>query len=139
TLVADGTHTLTDVDRDAEGNSTISAGVTVTVSNTPPPPPSTSFSVSPSSLSFGSVAIGTTSPEGHLVVTNTSATGASLTSVALTGPFALSGNFCVANGTWRSEERRVGKGCRSRVCAHKLEGNDKSTLKLNAARSFYTS
>src|SRR5439155_6967926 len=74
TTATNAAHTLTAVARDAAGNTATSASVTVTVSNTPPPPPSTSFSVSPSSLSFGSVAIGTTSPEGHLVVTNTSAT-----------------------------------------------------------------
>jgi len=36
TTVADGTHTLTAIARDAAGNSTTSASVTVTVTNTPP-------------------------------------------------------------------------------------------------------
>jgi hypothetical protein len=39
TTVANGTHTLTAVARDAAGNSTTSAGVGVTVSNAPLPPP----------------------------------------------------------------------------------------------------
>src|SRR5947208_3377852 len=139
TLVANGTHTLTAVARDAAGNLATSASVTVTVSNStsPPPPPSGSFSVSPSSLSFGSVAIGTTSAEGHVVVTNTSATGASLTSVALTGPFALSRNFCVANGTWNGI-LAPGTHCDiSVVFAPTLAGNATSTLTLNAAGSSY--
>src|SRR5207302_792058 len=137
TTATNAAHTLTAVARDAAGNTATSASVTVTVSNTPPPPPSTSFSVSPSSLSFGSVAIGTTSPEGHLVVTNTSATGASLTSVALTGPFALSGNSCVANGTWNGI-LAPGTHCDiSVVFAPTLAGNATSTLTLNAAGSSY--
>src|SRR5207244_2430164 len=93
--------------------------------------------VAPSSRAFGAVAIGTTSPEGHLVVTNTSATGASLTSVALTGPFALSGNSCVANGTWNGI-LAPGTHCDiSVVFAPTLAGNATSTLTLNAAGSSY--
>src|SRR3989442_1281291 len=39
TTVANGSHSLTAVARDAAGNRTTSSAVTVTVSNPPPPPP----------------------------------------------------------------------------------------------------
>src|SRR2546425_12556893 len=96
--------------------------------------PVISVAVSPASLSFGSAAIGSTSAAQKVAIGNTGSVGVSVSSVAITGPFAISQNYCLANGTWngviapgtkcdvlvafaptaRSEERRVGKESRSR-------------------------
>jgi hypothetical protein len=50
--VADGSHTLTAIARDAAGNSTASAPVTVTVSNAAPPPVSSATRIENTSLSI---------------------------------------------------------------------------------------
>src|SRR5207253_8236108 len=73
TLVADGTHTLTAVARDDRRSTSLTAGVAASGSAVLAPPPQTPSSVSPSRLCFGSVAIGTTSPRGHLVLLDTTA------------------------------------------------------------------
>src|SRR3989441_441648 len=59
-----------------------------------------SVSVSPASLSFGSVAVGITSAAQNVQVTNTGSVGMSVSSVTITGPFAISQNSCLASGTW---------------------------------------
>src|SRR5207253_2780627 len=103
----------------------------------PPPPPAGPFLLWPMRPAFRLVVIGNPRAGGHVVVTNTSATGASLTSVALTGPFALSRNFCVANGTWNGI-LAPGTHCDiSVVFAPTFAGNATSTLTLNAAGSSY--
>ena len=94
TAATNAAHTLTAVARDAAGNAATSAPVTITVSNLP------SVSVSPTSIAFDSVTVGTTSAAHNVQVTNTGSVGASLSSVTSIGPFAISQNYCVANGSW---------------------------------------
>src|SRR5437867_84504 len=73
---------------------------TVSVAITDPPPPSGSFSLSPTSVSFGSVNIGTTSAEIDVWVTNTGTTGVSVSGITVSGPFALSRTDCSPTSTW---------------------------------------
>src|SRR5207245_4603297 len=94
TAATNAAHTLTAVARAAAGNAATSAPVTITVSNLP------SVSVSPTSIAFDSVTVGTTSAAHNVQVTNTGSVGASLSSVTSIGPFAISQNYCVANGSW---------------------------------------
>jgi hypothetical protein len=72
TTVADGSHTLTAVARDAAGNTTTSNAVVVTVNNAPPPPPAGALSLVATSYIDGAgpltaSAISITTP-GTLVV-----------------------------------------------------------------------
>jgi hypothetical protein len=89
-----GPHALTAVARDTRGIVTTSSAVTVTVSNI------TSVSVSPTTLAFGSVPVGTTSAAQRVSITNTGSVGASVSSVSVTGPFAISQNYCLATISW---------------------------------------
>ncbi len=106
TGATNGSHALTAVARDAAGNTKTSAAVTVTVSNitTPPPPPpppsSGSLSMTPASLSFGSVAVGSTSAESVVQVFNNGTNGSSPGATTISGPFAITKNYCAANGSW---------------------------------------
>jgi PASTA domain/Bacterial Ig domain/Cadherin-like domain len=72
TLVADGSHTLTAVARDAAGNTTTSNAVTVLVNNAPPPPPPAALTLAASASADGvgaitTAAIGITTPGTVLV------------------------------------------------------------------------
>src|SRR5207247_10666754 len=79
---------------DAAGPAAPPSPVTITVSHLP------SVSVSPTSIALDSVTVGTTSAAHNVQVTNTGSVGASLSSVTSIGPFAISQNYCVANGSW---------------------------------------
>src|SRR2546426_8452482 len=65
-----------------------------------PTDPSAPVTVSPSSASFGSVAVGTASGAADVQITNTGSAGVSVANIAITGPFAISQNYCQANGSW---------------------------------------
>jgi len=57
------------------------------------------FSLSPTSVSFGSVNIGTTSAKSNVWVTSTGTTGLSVSSITVSGPFTLSTD-CSPTSTW---------------------------------------
>jgi len=57
-------------------------------------------SVSPSNVAFGLVTVGTTSPAADIQAFNPSAAGVTLSSVAITGPFVITQNHCLATNTW---------------------------------------
>src|SRR5207237_2872577 len=59
-----------------------------------------SVSVSPNSLSFGSVTVGSTSAQQDVQIINKGSVGVSVSSMTITGPFAIALNYCMANGTW---------------------------------------
>src|SRR5439155_1110035 len=130
TTATDASHALTAVARDAAGNKATSAGVTVTVSNA-------SVSVAPSSVSFGSVTVGTTSGQQDIQITNTGSAGASVNSVNITGPFAISQNYCLATGTWNGV-MAPGTKCDILVAlAPVAGGNASGTLNISAAGNVY--
>src|SRR3989441_638794 len=94
-------------------------------------------SVSPTSLSFGSIAIGITSAAQNVQVTNTGSAGVSLSSVTITGPFTISQNYCVANGSWNGV-MAPGTHCDvSAAFAPAVEGTATGTLSISAAGSVY--
>src|SRR5439155_734674 len=131
TAATNAAHTLTAVARDAAGNAATSAPVTITVSNLP------SVSVSPTSIAFDSVTVGTTSAAHNVQVTNTGSVGASLSSVTSIGPFAISQNYCVANGSWNGV-MAPGTHCDVFVAfAPVVGGNATGTLSLSAAAVVY--
>jgi len=131
TTATNGAHTLTAVARDAAGNVTTSTAVTVTVSN------AASVSVSPTSLSFGSVAVGTTSVAQGVAITNTGSVGVSVSSVTITGPFAISQNFCLANASWNGV-MAPGTHCDVFVVfAPGVGGAASGTLSISAAGGVY--
>src|SRR5947208_661899 len=131
TAATNAAHTLTAVARDAAGNAATSAPVTITVSNLP------SVSVSPASVAFGSVTIGTTSAGQNVQVTNTGSVGVSVSSVTSTGPFAISQNYCVANGSWNGV-MAPGTHCDVFVAfAPVVGGNATGTLSISAAAVVY--
>src|SRR5207249_1413839 len=92
---ADATATVTATSvADATKSANASAAITA------PPPPSGSFSLSPTSASFGSVTVGTTSAASDVRVTNTGTTGVSVSSITVSGAFALSSTDCSPTHTW---------------------------------------
>ena len=131
TAATNAAHTLTAVARDAAGNAATSAPVTITVSNLP------SVSVSPTSIAFDSVTVGTTSAAHNVQVTNTGSVGASLSSVTSIGPFAISQNYCVANGSWNGV-MAPGTHCDlSVVFAPVAADSATGTLSISGAGSVY--
>src|SRR5438876_147371 len=131
TAATNAAHTLTAVARDAAGNAATSAPVTITVSNLP------SVSVSPTSIAFDSVTVGTTSAGQNVQVTNTGSVGVSVSSVTSTGPFAISQNYCVANGSWNGV-MAPGTHCDVFVAfAPVVGGNATGTLSISAAAVVY--
>src|SRR5437667_2083514 len=99
--------------------------------------PVTSVSVSLASLAFGSVTIGTTSAGQNVQVTNTGSVGVSVSSVTSTGPFAISQNYCVANGSWNGV-MAPGTHCDVFVAfAPVVGGNATRTLSISAAAVVY--
>jgi hypothetical protein len=85
TGAATGALTLTD----SAGNSpqTVSLGGTGSSSSSP-------VTLSASSLNLGTVALGTTSPAVTVTLTNRQSASLSITSVGISGAFAISGNTC---------------------------------------------
>src|SRR5206468_1603557 len=131
TAATNAAHTLTAVARDAAGNAATSAPVTITVSNLP------SVSVSPTSIAFGSVTVGTTSAAQTVQVTNAGSVGVSVSSVTTTDPFAVSQNYCLANGSWNGV-MAPGTHCDLFVVfAPVVGGAVTGTLKISAAGSLY--
>src|SRR2546425_8343929 len=59
-----------------------------------------SYSLSPTSVSFGSATLGTTSAETDVWVTNTGTTGVSVSAITVSAPFALSRTDCSPTATW---------------------------------------
>src|SRR3989475_2371204 len=99
--------------------------------------PVASVSVSPASLSFGSVAVGITSAAQNVQVANTGSVGVSVSSVTITGPFAISQNSCLASGTWNGV-MAPGTHCNvSAAFAPAVEGTAAGTLSISAAGSVY--
>src|SRR5439155_815119 len=131
TAATNAAHTLTAVARDAAGNAATSAPVTITVSNLP------CVSVSPSSVAFDGVTCGTTSAAHNVQVTNAGSVGVSVSSVTSTGPFAISQNYCVANGSWNGV-MAPGTHCDVFVAfAPVVGGNATGTLSISAAAVVY--
>ena len=80
--------------RDGAGNLAVSADFTLTTAS------AASVSVSPTSLSFGSVTVGSSSAAQDVQITNTGSVGVSVSSLTTTGPFTISQNYCQSNGGW---------------------------------------
>jgi len=59
--------------------------------------PSGAVTLTPSSIGFGPVGIGTVSAPLQVTATNTGATAVSVTSLTVSGPFAIAGNACGAS------------------------------------------
>src|SRR5439155_322483 len=99
--------------------------------------PVTAVSVSPTSLSFGSVTVGTTTAAQTVQITNTGTTGVLVGTVTATDPFAVSQNYCLANGSWNGV-MAPGTHCDLFVVfAPALAGSATGTLSISAAGSVY--
>jgi hypothetical protein len=99
--------------------------------------PTTSAAISPSSLSFGSLAVGTTSAAQTVSITNTGTTGMSVGSTSITGPFAITQNYCLATTSWNGI---LAPGTRcdvSVVFAPTVGGSASGTLTISVAGSTY--
>jgi hypothetical protein len=81
--------------------SAAAAGVTktATLSVTAPPPVTRSLSVSPTSLSFGSIPVGTTAPAQQITVTNNGNAPVTLTGFGIGSPFAYTNSCPVSPAT----------------------------------------
>src|SRR2546422_753380 len=99
--------------------------------------PGASVSVSPPSLSFGSVAVGITSAAQNVQVTNTGSVGMSVSSVTITGPFAISQNSCLASGTWNGVMAPGTKCDLYVVFAPTVAGTAAGTLSISALGNVY--
>jgi hypothetical protein len=97
----------------------------------------TAVSVSPTSLAFGSVSVGTTSAAQRIAVINTGSVGTSVSSVSVTGPFAISQNSCLATATWNGV-LAPGSHCDVYVIFMPVVANSASgTLSVSVAGSVY--
>ena len=133
TVSANATATVTATSvADATKSANASAAITA------PPPPSGSFSLSPTSASFGSVTVGTTSAASNVWVTNTGTTGVSVSSITVSGPFALSSTDCSPTPTWNGV-LAPGTHCNAYVVfAPATSGSATGTLTVTAAGSSKT-
>ena len=117
-------------------DATKSANASVAI--TAPPPPLGSFSLSPTSVSFGSATVGTTSAASDVWVTNTGTTGLSVSSITVSGPFALSSTDCPPTSTWNGV-MAPGTHCNAYVVfAPVTSGSATGTLTVTAAGSSKT-
>jgi hypothetical protein len=71
-----------------------SSSLTLTITARP------TITPSPNQFSFGTTSIGSVSTEQNLTVSNSGTVGASVTSWTISGPFAISRNFCAATSLW---------------------------------------
>src|SRR5206468_1529295 len=123
-----------DLGADIDALLAATAGVGAGSASADPPAP---VAVSPTSVSFGSVAVGTSTGAADIQVTNTSLVGVSLSSVTITSPFAISQNYCLANGSWNGV-LAPGTHCDLFVVfAPVVGGAVTGTLKISAAGSVY--
>jgi Bacterial Ig domain/Putative peptidoglycan binding domain/Abnormal spindle-like microcephaly-assoc'd, ASPM-SPD-2-Hydin len=100
--LTNGPHTISAEVKDTSGDVVISQSVSVTVNNAASTgtPASGTLSLSASSLTFGSITVGTSSPTQRITLTNNTAQSVTLTNLTIAPPFLIPTNYCVANTTW---------------------------------------